>query len=158
MRGMIVKKKHYSCTLLCTSVCIGIPYESTCFASPLYLPIIHTALSISLSSLAHPVFLTPAFLLCNLQKKSKNKIFPPNNKFATNTRDRGGSASTNTLLLVVGRSHLYTPLGDSFLYSAVLLRCLPSTTLGFRTLHTPPQRILFTLLLCPARTVPSMTG
>lgn len=70
-----------------------------------YLPIIHTALSISLSSLAHPVFSYSCFRLLSVTSKNqieKQKFFLPTTKFATNTRDRGGSASTNTLLLLVG--------------------------------------------------------
>lgn len=130
------KKKHYSCNLLCTSVCIGIPYESTCFASPLssYYPHLAFDFSFFLS--------TPGFLqlfICVASKKPKFKIFPPSNKFATNTRDLtrgGGGTSTNTLLLLlVDRSHLYyTPF---FTAPSCCVAFFPQTlVVVFRTLHT----------------------
>lgn len=104
---------------------------------------------------------TPGFLLLLLsfcvtsKKKSKNKIFPPNKKFATNTRDRGGSASTNTLLLVVGRSHLYTLLGDSFLYRRA---ALPSFYNSRFPHFTHSSFVFFSLCFSASRTVRRRRG
>lgn len=66
----------------------------TCFVSLLSFNYPHHAFNFSFF-LCTPVFLLfPVFLLCGFQNMPKNKIFPPNNKFATNTRDlRGGRGS-----------------------------------------------------------------
>lgn len=128
-----------------------------------YLPIIHTALSISLSSLAHPVFSYSCFRL--LSVTSKNQIekqnFSSQQQNSPLTLAIVGEAPPQThyfFWLVVDRSHLYTLLGDSFLYRAALLAALPAPFL-LQTARFPHfthsssflRYILFTLLfLCLA--------
>lgn len=101
--GVRKKKTTLFLHFLCTSVRIGISYESTCFAF-LYLPNPHrafdNALLFSFATLPLCFFLK-ASAESNRNRKTKFSSSQIScKKFATNTRDRGywGSASTNTLL------------------------------------------------------------